>query len=188
MRLTGAGRRPIVAGLAGTGEFGPAGLQESSEVAFGGGGRDAEPPFEVAAVDAAAHRLSPGRPRGPSRPELTPSQPGCRVGERESSAPTSTTRPLNCVPPAQRPHKQNNPKPDEISGVVIARKYAGMTVGQIIAKDKKGSIMSAPLPPGGPGWDEILRMLWEEIEQAARSGQRWAKTVKKLLTDRRFDK
>jgi len=61
-------------------------------------------------------RLFPGRPRGPSRPELTASQPGCRVGERERSAPTSTTRPLRYTPRAQTPEKQNNPKPDEISG------------------------------------------------------------------------
>ena len=64
--------------------------------------------------------------------------------------------------------------------------FSGMTVAAIIAAYKKGSIQNAPLPPGGPDWKEILRMTWEEIVDAAKQGKRWARTVKKLLTDQRF--
>ncbi|MCK6456730.1 MAG: hypothetical protein L6Q92_09405 [Phycisphaerae bacterium] len=68
------------------------------------------------------------------------------------------------------------------------RDFAGKTVGAIIATCKKGSILRAPLPPDGPGWKEILQKTWDEIVEAAKRGKRWAKTVKKLLTDSRFDK
>ena len=69
-----------------------------------------------------------------------------------------------------------------------AKDFAGKKVADIIKAYKKGSITHKALPPGGPGWKDILEMVWEDIVQAAKQGKRWARTVKKLLTDRRFDK
>jgi hypothetical protein len=65
---------------------------------------------------------------------------------------------------------------------ILTEKYQGKTVAKIISLYRLGRITKAPLPPGGPGWEQILRMLWEEVEEAARQGKPWARTVKKLLT------
>jgi len=70
----------------------------------------------------------------------------------------------------------------------LREEFAGKAVATIIALYKVGSIQNTPMPQGGPGWKEILKKTWEEIVDAARKGEKWAKTVKKLLTDRRFDK
>lgn len=66
-------------------------------------------------------------------------------------------------------------------------KYSGKKVEEIL-KQKKGSIREAPLEPGSPSWDQILNMTWEEIDAAAKSNTPGYKTIRKLLSDTRFDK
>lgn len=53
---------------------------------------------------------------------------------------------------------------------------------------KKGSIKQAQLPEGSPSWDEINQMTWEQIEFSANANLRGFKAIRKLLSDRRFDK
>jgi hypothetical protein len=55
-------------------------------------------------------------------------------------------------------------------------------------EQKKGSIKQAKLPGGSLGWDEFSQMTWEEIEAGAKANKSGFKMVRKLLTDRRFDK
>ncbi len=57
-----------------------------------------------------------------------------------------------------------------------------------ILKQKKGSVKQAHLPEGSPSWDEINQMIWEEIESNANSNITGFKAIRKLLSDRRFDK
>ncbi|MFN6572706.1 hypothetical protein [Dendronalium sp. ChiSLP03b] len=57
-----------------------------------------------------------------------------------------------------------------------------------ILKSKKGSIKQAPLPEESPSWDEFGEMLWEEIEAGAEANQPGFKVIRKLLSDKRFDK
>jgi RHS repeat-associated protein len=78
--------------------------------------------------------------------------------------------------------------PPDVPGLGIgAHKYAGKTVAEIL-KGKKGSITNAPLEQGAPGWDQIRSQTWEQIESGASAGKPGYKTIKKLLTDGRFDK
>jgi hypothetical protein len=44
------------------------------------------------------------------------------------------------------------------------------------------------LPQGSPDWDEFSEMTWEEIESGAQVNAPGYKVVRKLLTDKRFDK
>ena len=60
-------------------------------------------------------------------------------------------------------------------------------VGDIL-KGKHGSLKNAPLPRGSPGWDEIQDLTWEEIEDGVKRGKNGYRTIKKLLSDSRFDK
>ncbi|MCE7945822.1 MAG: hypothetical protein DYG88_00160 [Chloroflexi bacterium CFX4] len=57
-----------------------------------------------------------------------------------------------------------------------------------ILKRKKGSIKNAPLEAGSPSWDDLQEMTWEDIERGVRNGLPGYRTIRKLLTDRRFDK
>jgi hypothetical protein len=57
-----------------------------------------------------------------------------------------------------------------------------------ILKQKKGGIKQAQLPQGSPDWDEFSQMSWEEIEDGAEANRPGFKVVRKLLTDKRFDK
>ena len=66
-------------------------------------------------------------------------------------------------------------------------KFAGMRVSEIL-RTKKASVKMAPLPAGSPPWDELEVMMWEEIESGARSNLPGFRTVRKLLTDQRFDR
>lgn len=61
------------------------------------------------------------------------------------------------------------------------------TVAQILRR-KLGTIKQAPLPPGSPSWDDILHLTWAEVEAARNRGETGFKTIRKLLTDKRFDK
>lgn len=64
---------------------------------------------------------------------------------------------------------------------------AGKTVGQIL-RGKRSAIRQAPLEPNSPGWDDILRMPWEEVVEKAEADEPGFRTIKKLLGDGRFDK
>jgi hypothetical protein len=70
---------------------------------------------------------------------------------------------------------------------VTLHKFASQTVEQIL-KAKKGSIKNAELPVGSPSWSSIMKMSWEQIEAAAKAKQPGFQTIKKLLTDGRFDR
>jgi hypothetical protein len=69
----------------------------------------------------------------------------------------------------------------------VPHRFAGQFVADIL-KRKKGSIKQTPLPPGSPGWEEFTQMIWEQIEQGAQANRPGFKVVRKLLTDRRFDR
>jgi len=66
--------------------------------------------------------------------------------------------------------------------------YSGKTTVREILNGVKGSVKNAALPKGSPSWDEILDMTWDDILEAAKSGQSGYKTMKKLLLDSRFRK
>jgi hypothetical protein len=57
-----------------------------------------------------------------------------------------------------------------------------------ILKSKLGRVKQTPLDPGSPGWDEIQDMTWGAIEEGARQGKPGYATIRKLLTDSRFNK
>jgi hypothetical protein len=69
----------------------------------------------------------------------------------------------------------------------IAQDYVGQKVADIF-KRKKASIKQARLPQGSPAWDAFMEMTWEQIEAGARANTPGFKVVRKLLTDKRFDK
>jgi len=69
----------------------------------------------------------------------------------------------------------------------MPHRFAGMLVAEIL-RLKKASITTTPLPPGSPPWRELEAMMWEEIEEGARQGRPGLKTVRKLLSDQRFDR
>jgi hypothetical protein len=66
-------------------------------------------------------------------------------------------------------------------------KYSGKTVAEIL-KGKKASIKNAPLEPGSPTWENIQNVKWEDIDRSAKAGKTGYNTIRKLLTDTRFDK
>lgn len=66
-------------------------------------------------------------------------------------------------------------------------KYSGMLVAEIL-RLKKASIKQAPLPPGSPPWSFFETIDWEQVEDGAKRNQPGFKTVRKLLTDSRFDR
>lgn len=66
-------------------------------------------------------------------------------------------------------------------------KYDGMTVREIL-RTKKASIRSAPLPKGSPTWDEMMDWLWESVDAEAKANKTGLKTIRKLLSDGRFDR
>jgi hypothetical protein len=69
----------------------------------------------------------------------------------------------------------------------MIHKFAGMRVADIL-RLKKGSVRMAPLPVATPSWNELDKMSWEQVEDGARQNQPGFKTVRKLLTDQRFDR
>jgi hypothetical protein len=69
----------------------------------------------------------------------------------------------------------------------MAHKYAGLRVSEIL-RLKKASIRTAPLPPGSPSWAELEPMMWETVDEKARQNEQGFRTVRKLLTDQRFDR
>jgi hypothetical protein len=69
----------------------------------------------------------------------------------------------------------------------MPHKYAGLRVADILQL-KKGSVRTAPLPNGAPPWADLEAMSWEQVEDAARRNEPGFKTVRKLLSDQRFDR
>jgi RHS repeat-associated protein len=70
----------------------------------------------------------------------------------------------------------------------ILRFEGNMTIGQIMAKYVRGNVSRVPLPPGGPDWRDILKMTWDELVCAAKKGQQWARTLKKVLERSEYHK
>lgn len=68
----------------------------------------------------------------------------------------------------------------------MPHRFAGMLVLDIL-RQKKASIRTAPLPAGSPDWNDVERMMWEEVEDAARRNEPGFKMIRKLLSDQRFD-
>lgn len=66
-------------------------------------------------------------------------------------------------------------------------KYAGMWVRDIL-RLKLGSIRNAPLPEGSPDWSEVEAMTWEQVDEDAKANTPGFRTIRKLLTDQRFDR
>jgi len=69
----------------------------------------------------------------------------------------------------------------------IVQNDPGETFADILTR-KKASIKQAPLPSGSPDWDTFMQMAWADIEEGARDNKPGFKVVRKLLTDKRFDK
>ena len=44
------------------------------------------------------------------------------------------------------------------------------------------------VPSGSPSWDEFAEMTWEQLEEGAAADKPGFKVVRKLLTDKRFDR
>lgn len=66
-------------------------------------------------------------------------------------------------------------------------RFTGRKVSEIL-RQKKGGIKQAQLPEGSPSWDDFGRLTSEEVEAGARANKPGFKLVRKLLTDRRFDR
>jgi hypothetical protein len=62
-----------------------------------------------------------------------------------------------------------------------------MTVAEILPY-KKASILTARLEAGSPSWKEIETLTWEEINDRAQQSLPGYRTIRKLLSDRRFDR
>jgi hypothetical protein len=75
----------------------------------------------------------------------------------------------------------------QVLGTNLSHRFAEMSVRDILAL-KKASIRSAPLPPDSPSWEQVESMMWEEVEAAAQRNDPGFKTIRKLLSDRRFDR
>jgi hypothetical protein len=69
----------------------------------------------------------------------------------------------------------------------IGHKFARLKVADIL-KLKRASIKQSPLPEGAPSWEELIEMVWEDVEAGADANQPGLKVVRKLLSDRRFDR
>ena len=68
-------------------------------------------------------------------------------------------------------------------------KYGDATVKDVL-KHKKGSIKQAPLPSGGPNWNDLIRdgVTMETIRRLADKGEIGFKEIWKLLNEIRFNK
>ncbi len=66
-------------------------------------------------------------------------------------------------------------------------KCSGPKIAEILAY-KKGSVKQAQLPEGSLDWNTFCMMTWEQLAVGARENRTGFKVVRKLLTDKRFDK
>ena len=71
--------------------------------------------------------------------------------------------------------------------LTMFHRFAGLSVAEIL-RGKQARIRRAPLDGGSPAWDEILELTWEEIERRADRNEPGYRTLKKLLSQKRFDK
>ncbi|MCL2451107.1 MAG: hypothetical protein FWD17_19345, partial [Polyangiaceae bacterium] len=55
-------------------------------------------------------------------------------------------------------------------------------------KGQKGSIKQAALEEGSPSWNDIQKETWESIEQKARADKPGYRTIRKLLTQKEYNK
>ncbi len=83
---------------------------------------------------------------------------------------------------------------DSITGLICPLNISGgqdKNLGKAvkkILKNTKGSIRNAPLPEGSPAWDDILNLPFDEIIKRAKRNEPGYRTIKKLLSDGRFDR
>jgi RHS repeat-associated protein len=77
--------------------------------------------------------------------------------------------------------------PRTIQGAQAAHKFAGMRISDIL-RTKFGSIKDAELPEGSPNWNNIMNIRWEEVVRRAQGNETGWGTIKKLLTDKRWDR
>ena len=77
----------------------------------------------------------------------------------------------------------------KLTNAIVKRGFnlKSKTVAHILIQ-KKGTIKQAPLPKGSPSWEDLSQMTWEQIELGAKENRAGFKIVRKLLTDKRFDK
>jgi hypothetical protein len=61
------------------------------------------------------------------------------------------------------------------------------TVAEVLER-KKASIKDAPLPKGAPSWEDLSDTRMSEIDRRARRNVPGYKTIRELLSDKRFDK
>jgi hypothetical protein len=69
----------------------------------------------------------------------------------------------------------------------ISHRFDGLSITEIL-KLKRGSVKQAPLPDQSPAWEDLSDMTWEELEACADANLPGFRTIRKLLSDRRFDK
>ena len=69
----------------------------------------------------------------------------------------------------------------------MPHKYTGRRVIDILQLEK-GSVRTAPLPTGALPWAELEQLTWEQVEEGAARNAPGFRTVRKLLTDQRFDR
>jgi hypothetical protein len=60
-------------------------------------------------------------------------------------------------------------------------------VGEVLRR-KKASVRDAPLPGGSRSWDDLWDERLSEVDWKARRNVLGYKTIRKILSDRRFDK
>jgi hypothetical protein len=63
----------------------------------------------------------------------------------------------------------------------------GKTVDEILV-EKRAEILRAPLDRGSPSWDDIRGLTWEEVDEMAKKRRPGFRTIRKLLSNRRYDK
>ncbi len=92
----------------------------------------------------------------------------------------------NPEPPSPDASAENEtpatPNPEPPKG-----KNAGKKVRDIL-RGKKASIKNAPLPPGSPSWESIMDDTWEDIQTRAKAREPGYDTIRKLLSDSRFNR
>ncbi len=57
-----------------------------------------------------------------------------------------------------------------------------------LPRRKRAGVRNAPLEAGAPSLDDILDLPFAEIDRRAKRGDPGYRTIRKLLTDRRFDR
>lgn len=92
------------------------------------------------------------------------------------------------LPPAARLPMHGGLRP----GPTSTGKNGGPAQGELrvddILKNKKGSIKNAPLEKGSPSWEQVQNMTMSEIDSGAKANKPGYRTLRKLLTDSRFNK